>query len=166
MILKFKSYVPYSFLIFSAIGLMDSTFLTMEHLKGEIAPCSLSKCELVLTSQYSEFFGIPTAFFGVLYYLAIFVLALAVFLLDDSKNEKKLKSLMNKYSKLKAVEPKDFVLTLISIFSFAGMITSLLLIYVQYSIINAFCQYCMLSAFTSTMIFVSGLYYLSTRKKN
>lgn len=66
-------------IIFAIIGLGDSIYLTVHHYTNEQVPCSIiTGCEQVLTSEYAEFYGIPTAAFGVLAYFLAFALALLV----------------------------------------------------------------------------------------
>src|SRR6266511_3379544 len=64
------------FIGLALLGFADSTFLTVKHFSGGIIPCSLTSCETVLTSSYSEIFGIPLALFGAVYYLSLVVLAI------------------------------------------------------------------------------------------
>ena len=116
--------------IFAVGGLIDAAYLTAEHLRGEIAPCSvLQGCEQVLTSQYAEFYGIPTATFGAIGYFCVFSLAV-----------------------LTAFGYRR-TWTLLSGLSLAMTLFTIWFIYLQAFVIKAFCQYCLLSAGITFLIF-------------
>jgi uncharacterized membrane protein len=127
--------------VVALVGIADSGYLTAKHLSGARVPCTVTGgCETVLTSSYSEIFGIPTAAFGVLAYLLAFSLAL-------------LTAFGNR-----AMWKVFGVIVLIM----TGF--SLWLIYLQAFVIGAFCQYCLLSAattFTLFVIYVSSILFRS-----
>ncbi len=131
------------FTILAFVGFLDAMFLTIEHVLEAPVPCSIiGGCETVLTSTYSEIGGIPVAFFGVLYYASIFLLAL----LSLTRMEKKYVVLASKLT-------------------FAGLCVSLVLVFLQLFVIKAICVYCMLSALTSMALFVAGMFALRQNKK-
>lgn len=130
------------FLIVSAIGFLDATYLTVEHYRGAIPPCSVEGCEIVLTSAYSTVAGIPIALFGALFYLTVLILSL-YFL--DSKNAKALRAA--------------------SYLTIPAFLTSLVLVYLQLFVLKNICQYCMVSAVTSTVLFIFGIYTILEMKK-
>ncbi|MBT4516973.1 MAG: vitamin K epoxide reductase family protein [Candidatus Komeilibacteria bacterium] len=113
---------------------MDAIYLTTSHYTGHITCSVISGCQEVLVSQYSEIFGIPLALLGAAYYL--FILINSLLYIDNQ----------NKYSKL--------VLSYIPIF---GFLFSIYLIYLMFFVIEALCQYCLLSAGTSTLLFILGI---------
>lgn len=117
--------------IIALVGLVDAGYLTAKHYSGTAVPCSLvSGCETVLTSEWSEIFGIPTALYGAVAYFAAFSIAFLVF----NGNSK----LWNLFGALSSIM----------------FIASLGFIYIQAFVIQAFCQYCLVSAATSTLLFV------------
>ena len=64
--------------VFALIGLGDAVYLTVQHFTDEKVPCSLiTGCEQVLTSEYAEISGIPTAAFGAIAYFLAFALCRA-----------------------------------------------------------------------------------------
>ena len=129
--------------IFSIIGFIDATYLTAEHMIGVIPPCSITKgCEQVLTSNYATLFNIPIALFGALFYLASFLLAVAY---RETRNKK--------------------LLNLILFFSIGAFLASLGFVYIQLFVLHAICQYCMISAGTSTAIFVLALGAFLTQRR-
>lgn len=134
---KIFSRIEFWFLVISLLGIIDAGYLTWNHFFNKYGSCGLGECDVVLRSEYSEIFGIPTALFGLLYYATIFLGTLL-------------------YHKLK----KDKLLLYISYFTSVGLITSVLLVYIQIAIIGAICPYCMLSALTSTLLFVAGYIHI------
>ncbi len=114
-------------------GILDSYYLTLEHFSGTIPPCVggfFPDCGKVLTSPYSVVFGVPLALLGMIHYS---ILTLFIFL--SIYTEKKL-----------------FIRILFLLTAF-GMVVSLYLIFLQGFIIRALCQYCILSAFISFMLY-------------
>jgi len=125
-------------LIISFIGFIDATYLTVEHYSGGVINCNILKgCDQVTTSKYSFILGIPVALLGSIYYLAMFIAAI---LYLDRKNLR--------------------VIRAASWFSISGFIFSIWFTAVQAFIIKAYCQYCLLSALTSTAIFGLGMWLL------
>lgn len=139
---KVKKIIGIILLCASLLGFIDATYLTVEHYMGSIPPCTISGCEVVLTSTQSVIVGIPVALLGAIYYLLMFILSI-IYL--DSK--------------------KDNILHHASYFSICGFVASLYFVYLQIFVIDNICQYCMISAFTSTMLFITGMYALYMLKK-
>ncbi|MEO8073379.1 MAG: vitamin K epoxide reductase family protein [Acidobacteriota bacterium] len=115
-------------------GLADAIFLTIKHYTGGQVPCSIIEgCEQVLTSQYAEIFGIPLAVFGAIAYFVAFSLAL-------------LTAFGNRLT-----------WTLFGIQVILMAIFTVWLIYLQGFVIEAFCQFCLISAavtFTLLIIYI------------
>lgn len=134
--------ITYFFLFFSTLGFLDSTFLTIQHYSNDPFSCPLfGGCDLVTNSVYSEILGIPIALLGAFYYATIFILSLYSFLFNNKKG-----------------------LILTSQLSLAGLLASLILIYLQVYVIQAICFYCMVSAFSSISIFAISMLYLKKTK--
>lgn len=123
--------------ILSIFGFTDSAFLAIEHYQNLIPPCTTAGCETVLTSQYSEIFGIPVALLGALYYL---IISIGLFAHIEGKHEPSLRTVL-----------------LLTVFGFA---MSLWFVYAQAFIIGAYCLYCLGSATISTILFFSSMYVL------
>lgn len=120
--------------LFAVLGLSDAIFLTVEHYRKAIPPCSVtSGCQNVLTSQYSTVFGIPVSLFGAFFYATILVLTVIVAIGRDQW-----------YAKLRFL-------------TWAGLLASAWLVFVQLALLKAICPYCMVSALTSTVIWITGL---------
>jgi len=125
------------------VGLVDSIYLTIHHYTAEPVPCSIIEgCEMVLTSAYATIADIPIALFGAIAYLDAFVFAV-----------------------LWAMG-KSFARLLFGVQSIAMATVSIWLIYVQAAKINAFCQFCMLSAATSILLFVIFIISQLTQRRS
>ena|SRR5882724_5749994 len=127
------------FLLIAFLGFLDAAYLTVEHYRGTIPPCSLVEgCERVLTSGYSIVLGVPVALFGALYYLMI--AGLTFWYLDRGGVN---------------------ILRIAAWGTIGGLVASLWFIFVQLFLIHSICLYCMFSAGTSTALFALGMWILS-----
>jgi len=127
--------ITVGWLSFSLIGFLDATYLTIQHYRGLWLDCGpLLDCDAVMTSQYAVIGGIPLALLGALYYLTIFLLTVAY---CDRKHRS--------------------ILSIIANLTILGFLASLILVYLQAFIIRAFCFYCLLSALSSTGLFVLAM---------
>ncbi|MCB9803033.1 vitamin K epoxide reductase family protein [Candidatus Nomurabacteria bacterium] len=131
-----------AFALTATVGFLDSVYLTTKYFVGTINCSVLSGCQQVLDSKYSAIFNIPIASLGVLYYLSIIFAVLLYF-----KYQHKLTSLY-----LKFIPSLGFVFTL-------------WLVYLQIWVIKAICIYCMLSATSSTIIFIFSLLLFKNKKE-
>ena len=130
--------------IVALLGFADATYLTVEHYRGVIPPCSVtSGCEQVLTSQYSTVLGFPVALGGSVYYLVVAVGSLLY--LESKHLSADLRS--HHWSILKW--------TLLA--TMIGLLASLWFVYIQAFVIHSYCQYCLGSALTSTILFVTAM---------
>jgi uncharacterized membrane protein len=117
------------------LGFVDATYLTVEHYKGAIPPCSVTGgCEVVLTSIYSEIMGIPTSLVGSIYYLLVLIGSFAYL---ESKN-----LVLLKWSLLLTIP---------------AFIFSLWFVYIQVFELYSYCIYCLGSFLTSTILFVTTM---------
>lgn len=117
----------------SLLGLIDAVYLTIHHYTAEPVPCGAAfDCEAVLTSQYAELFGIPLAIFGAAAYFTAFSLAI-------------LAAFGNRLTwRLFGVQ-----VIFMSVFT-------LWLLYLQKYRIEAFCQFCLVSAaITFTLLIIA-----------
>ncbi len=124
-------------LFFSLIGLLDATYLTIQHYRDFWLDCGpLLNCDEVMGSQFATISGIPLALLGALYYLAVFLMVVAYY---DREHR--------------------CILSIIANLTVLGFVASLILVYLQVFIIRAFCLYCLLSAVSSTGLFVLAMVY-------
>lgn len=140
--LRSKVYA-YVLVVLAALGLVDATLLTREHYSDVVLPCSITKgCETVLNSKYSEVFGIPLAVLGLVFYFS--VLLVALYFVQSGR---------------------DWLKKLLLAMGAVGFVSSLGLVYLQGVVIKAWCQYCLLSALSSTLIFVFAALLYTTKKE-
>jgi uncharacterized membrane protein len=122
---------PFVAAIVALIGIADSVYLAVHHYTAEPIPCSLTGgCETVLTSAYAEIAGIPIAAFGALAYFVAFSLSIL------------------------AAFGNRAMWLVFGLQATAMAAVSLYLIYVQAFVLNAFCQFCLVSAATSISLFL------------
>lgn len=132
---KLPNKVTIFILIVALLGFIDATYLTVEHFKDSIPPCSATGgCEVVLTSIYSQFFGIPTSLVGSIFYLIILI---GVFSFIESR-----KTDLLKWSLLLTIP---------------SFILSLWFVYIQVFELHSYCIYCLGSFLTSTLLFVTAI---------
>ncbi len=124
------------FLVIAFIGFLDASYLTASHYSGVVPPCFVTRgCDTVTTSSYSKVLGIPISLLGALYYLSIIILSL---LYIDKK--------------------KEWIIgKALPIITGGSFLVSMGLLYVQAEILKAFCSYCLVSAITSTLLFIFAL---------
>lgn len=122
--------------VLALIGVLDSVYLLLAKL-GAIGglSCTVSRgCDVVNSSAYSAFLGVPVAAIGLVGYVALLGIALA--------------GLQPGW--LKARWP-DLAL---SLFSGIGLLFSLRLTYYELFELNAICQWCVVSQLVILAIFV------------
>jgi uncharacterized membrane protein len=129
-----SNWLVWALIVVAFLGFLDATYLTVSHYTGSELACSLTGgCEEVTTSKYSSIFGIPVALLGALYYFFVLILAL---IYKDTRKQR--------------------VIELIFLMSTVGILMSAWFVYLQIFVIQAICQYCMVSAATSTSLFLFG----------
>lgn len=119
---------------FALFGLSDSLYLAQHEASAAPLICNvqnLSGCNTVVSSKYSQLFGVPVAEFGVLFYALVF--ALGVFELF----------FMN-----------QLVRRTLQGFALVGILMSLYSTFTQIFLIKALCIYCLASAVTTVFIFI------------
>ena len=119
-------------LLLSFLGLVDTLYLGIK--RGTPIPCSITTgCEEVLNSRFSAVGPIPISWLGFAFYLSVFSAAAFAVFSDD-----------------------DRLLRLVFWPALAGFLISLGLVGVQAFILKAYCQYCLVSAALTTLIFVAS----------
>jgi uncharacterized membrane protein len=129
------------FSLATILGFADAVYLTIYHYSNIAVPCYIGSCEKVLSSPQAVMFGIPVAVYGVAYYFAVLLL-LAIYF--ESKNAT--------------------ALMLAACATPLGFLASAYFFYLQAAVIDAWCQYCLFSAFTSTVMFACGIYLYFTHR--
>src|SRR3989344_2786808 len=104
---------------------------------GAIPPCVITTgCETVLTSEHSVIFGIPTALLGSVYYLLLFLLAIF------------------------SIDIKREIIRFAAFLTPIGFFASSWFVYLQLFVIKEICSYCIVSATTSMILFILGLFII------
>jgi uncharacterized membrane protein len=99
--------------------------------------CAVGSCEVVQTSKWATMLGYPVAGWGVAYYLGVLALCLAGLspaLVDSRRLSQAL-----------------------VVITATGVLFSLWLTYLELFVINAICQWCVVSAVLATILFVVAL---------
>jgi len=119
-------------------GLFVALYLTLYKL-GYIGTlvCAVGSCEKVQTSKWARLFNVPVAVWGVLYYVAVLGVSLA--------------GLTNALSESRRV---SLVLSWMTGF---GVLFSAWLTYLELFVIDAICQWCVVSAILAATLFVLSL---------
>lgn len=128
--------------VLALLGLADAVYLTVEHLTGASMQCSITHgCAEVLGSKFATVGGFPLASLGALAYFAVFSLAtLAAFGYAGAR---------------KLVAPLVAIM----------FVFTLWLLYLQKFVIHAWCQYCLLSATTTTLLTIVATLQLLARRR-
>ena len=131
------------FFLVALIGFADATFLTVEHYRGVVPPCTIAGCDTVLTSAYATMLGVPDSLIGSIFY---FAMALGSFMY--------LESLMSNGT----VGPRQRAIFKWTLFdTILGFLASLGFVFLMAFVIHAWCQYCIGSALTSTILFIIAM---------
>lgn len=126
--------IIWALIIIALIGFIDASYLTITHFTGADVNCSITGgCDAVLSSKYAVIFGIPMSALGLLYYTGIFLLSLTYLELHNK-----------------------LILKVLTFLTASGFLFSLWLVYLQLFVIEEICQYCMLSAISSTILMILG----------
>lgn len=124
--------------LFAFLGFADAAYLTADHYFALPVPCGLTGgCETVLTSPYSMVGPIPLAAVGAAYYLFALFLAVLIYTSEDPGMARR-------------------AMRAIWGLSAAGVLASAYYLYIQVAVIDAICVYCLGSALSSTLLFISS----------
>lgn len=120
------------------VGLADASYLAANHSLGRLPICRLSTgCANVLNSSYATVGHVPVAFAGSLYYLVLVITLVSYF---ETGREERLRWAAR--------------------FTIAGLVASVYLVLVMAVVLKAYCQFCLISAITSILLFVVGMVVL------
>lgn len=144
---KFSSipkWLIFAFVILAFIGFTDSFYLTVSHFQGSDLNCNiLDGCDLVTSSKYATWGPVPVALIGAIYYLAAFFFSLTYI---TNKKERFLEIAMG--------------------LSGLGFFASFWFVILQVFIIEALCLYCMISALTSTLLFIFAIMIIRRKERS
>jgi uncharacterized membrane protein len=136
---------PYLMLVFAAIGMADAFYDSYAIYTDQPLWCPppIDGCNIVAGSPYARILGIPVGYFGLVYYLYMFGLAV-----------------------LLAFDPFSRALRWGAVLCAGlGVSFSAYFMNVQFNFIHAFCIYCLLSAvLTLVLLFSAILHFRATRR--
>lgn len=133
---------PFWLIAATFIGLGDTLYLSYYQWLGIIPTCAIGGCEIVLSSVYSKFLGVPLSYIGLVFY--IYMLALAVLL---------------------AIEPNSKALRFaIVAYAAIGLLFSIGFELLQIFVIHAICMYCAISATTTLILLCLAIWHWRSSK--
>lgn len=106
-------------------GIAVSAYLTLVHYRDELLVCAVGGCETVQKSTYAELYGVPVALLG----LGMFVTMTVLMLLRRARPEL-----------------RDRITLVTFALALAGSIFAIYLTYLELFVIDAVCQWCVLTA--------------------
>jgi uncharacterized membrane protein len=128
---------PRFLLVLSLVGLAVAFYDAYVLYNGQQLWCPppINGCNEVAHSSYARIFDLPVGYYGVVYYLYMFLLAA-----------------------LLAYDPFSRGIRLAAIvYSAIGVGFSIYFSYLQVTFIHAFCIYCLVSAITTLLLFIAAI---------
>jgi len=118
--------------VLALVGIAVASYLTAVHYRDSLLVCSgASDCETVQNSSYSKLLGIPVAILGLAMYIASLGLAIA---------------------RLARAALAERVTILLFVMLFAGFLFTTYLTWLELFVIDAVCQWCVVSALITTLL--------------
>ena len=122
------------------VGFADAAYLTATHFAGAAVFCGASEgCESVLTSEYATVGPVPVALVGAAYYAV---------------------ASLSAWTPLEAWSRRTaaFLAALTGV----GLLVTAGLVWLQASVIGAWCRFCLASAAITALLFLTALYLTRT----
>lgn len=128
--------------VFSLLGFINASYLFLTSYYGESPVCNFtSGCDVVAASPHSKIFGVPLSLLGAFFYLISIGFASWALSARDP---------LQRY----------YILAV----SLLGAASSVYFLYLQAFVIQAWCEYCLFSAFvTFVLLALSSWYFLINR---
>ena len=135
---------PYVMIALTLIGIADAAYVAHGNYTGAPLWCPiLDGCNAVINSPYSRVFGVPMSYFGFIYYLFMFGLAVRL-----------------------AYKPFSNPLRFRAIlYAALGAVSSIYFIYLQLGFIREICSYCLISAVTSFLLLFAALWHFQVTRR-
>src|SRR3989344_820011 len=129
-----------SFIALAVGGIIDTSYLLYQHYKKKPLICPLDHdCSIVTEGKWPKVFFLRNEILGLSFYLTILIsLILSITFPNFSAK----------------------IYLFLFLFSFAGIIFSAFLVYLQVYKIRDYCFYCLISAFLTLLIFVNSILLL------
>jgi uncharacterized membrane protein len=130
--------------LLTLVGMGISGYLAYEHYLNLAPICPFgAHCDAVLTSPYSQIWGVPLSLLGLLMYAALLLLSLLLWVKKE-------------WSGLLALS--------IYAFALASLLFTLYLYYLEIFEIQAFCTWCIGSSIVVLLIFIFSIFNLFSLK--
>ena len=127
-----RPFVLGAILAVALVGLMDAGYLAWAAAMNVAPGCTfIHGCDIVAASPLSHFLGVPWGFYGVAFYFVAMAFAL--------------------WGLSSRAAPAPLYLRFIGT---VGFLMSLYFLYLQPFVIHAWCEFCLLSGLTATLIFI------------
>ena len=122
----------------ASLGLSETAYLIRKRKASELPVCPIGEdCVVVLNSRYNKFLGVHNEYLGFVFYAVVSLIAVLLVV---------------------GVGPRDLMAYFAKIMIFGASFASLLLLYIQWRVLKAWCFWCVMSAIT---IFVMALVVLT-----
>jgi len=161
--------LPLFIIILSIIGMIDAGYVTYEEFSGVIPVCGGGfDCGTVLDSKWAKIGPVPVSLFGIFFYITIFSLGILQYLAVPFP--KSIRSFIKKFTKenLHFISKNAFLGKKFNWFfaelswqkiaymlSKFGFLFTIYLVSIMAFVLQAWCLYCLISAITTTFIFIS-----------
>lgn len=157
MITNMKTILALFIIIAAILGIYDAGYITYEKINGVIPPCKPGfACATVLESPWAYIGPIPLSVYGLAYYFSMLTLAVMYFMQFDIRKITQ-KLLPEKDQKLITLIRKMTTREWMMAFSTFGFLFSLYLLSLMAFVIQAWCYYCLISAFACISLFILNL---------
>lgn len=136
-------HTPRLMLLLAALGIADAFYDSYAIYAGQPLWCPppIDGCNIVAASPYAHILGLPVGYFGVLFYLCMFV-----------------------FAALLIAAPLSRGLRVVVVFWAAiGLAFSVYFMRIQFAFIHAFCIYCVISAVLTVFLLVVALAHYRAR---
>jgi uncharacterized membrane protein len=139
-----KFLAPYVIIGLILIGMTDAILVAHANYTGRSLYCPIiDGCNTVLNSPYSRVFGVPMSYFGFVYYLYMFGLAVRL-----------------------AFEPLSRILCYRAVlYAGLGVASSAYFMYLQLGFVRDVCSYCVISAVVTFFLFLVAVWHLQAVRK-
>ncbi len=133
----------YSMLALALIGIAAALYVAHGNYTGQPLWCPiLDGCNAVVNSPYSRVFGVPMSYFGFIYFLYMFALAVRLVFEPFARS-----------LRLRAI-----------LYAAMGAISSMYFIYLQLRFIRELCSYCLISAVVSALLVFAALWHFQATR--
>lgn len=113
----------------------DAWYLSMSALTDTALSCDLGAvldgCNIVAKSEFSHFFGLPLAMYGVAFFAVVFVI-----------------------TAIQLITPHKTLFRLLYALGALGSVASVVFLFIQFAVIKALCIYCIASAIITFLVWL------------